>query len=90
MPPTGPPTHLHTELLRQEVITAAVECQVMQGNMAKDQAVPPVGIMGVTGDSIPEDPMAIMLLQVTSLLALTQRRTSGSRLSTQTAAASST
>lgn len=83
---------LHTVVqhINQEVLMVLTEPQVREGSMGRHQGVPPAVIMEVTGDSLMEDIMDIMLLQATSLLVLTQRRTSGSRLSTLTTAVSST
>lgn len=86
--PTGLPPRLRTEGLRvhQELLMAVMEPRVTEGNTG----TLPVGIMGVTEDSLMEDPMDTMPRQVTFLLALTRRRTSGSILLTRTTAASST
>lgn len=69
--PTGSPTQLRTvvQQVYREVITGVVEPQVMEGSMGLDQGVPPVGLMGATGDSRLQDLTDTMLLQETSLLA---------------------
>lgn len=61
-----PVTHqLLTEVLqaKQEVIMVVTASQVM-GSMGLDQAVPKVDPMEVTGDSLMEDIMDTMLLEV--------------------------
>lgn len=65
--PMGLPTHLHTEVrpVHQEVLMVVMEPQVMEDNMGLDQGVPPVGLMGLMGDSLMEDLTDTMLLQVT-------------------------
>lgn len=91
--PMGSPPQLLMEVLQvqQELPMGVMEPQVMGGIMGMDQVVPPVvGHMEVTGDNLMEDLADIMLLQVTSPLALIQRHTSGSRVLTRTAVASST
>lgn len=83
---------LLTEVLEvnQEAPMVVMEFQVMEGNMGQGQVVPLVGLMGVMVDNHMGDLMQTMVLQVTSLLVLTQRRTSGSRVLTLIAVASST
>lgn len=58
---------LHTVVqhINQEVLMVLTEPQVREGSMGRHQGVPPVVIMEVTGDSLMEDIMDIMLLQVT-------------------------
>lgn len=77
-------------LHHMEVLQEAMEPQAMEGSTGMDQGVPLADRMGVTVLSRMEGIMDSTLLQVMSLLALTQRRTSGSRRLTRTAAASST
>lgn len=88
----GLPHQLLTEVLEvnQEAPMVVMEFQVMEGNMGQGQVVPLVGLMGVMVDNRMGDLMQTMVLQVTSLLVLTQRRTSGSRVLTLIAVASST
>lgn len=84
-----PQVHTLVQDSSQEVIMVLMEPQVMEGNMDLDQGLPPGGLMEVTVDSLMEGIMELMLLQVTSLLVLTQRHTNGSRVLTQTTVASS-
>lgn len=88
----GLPHQLLTEVLEvnQEAPMVVMEFQVMEGNMGQGQVVPLVGLMGVMVDNRMGDLMQTMVLQVTSLLVLTQKRTSGSRVLTLIAVASST
>lgn len=79
-----------TLLLHMEVLQVVTELRATEGSTAMDQGVPLADLMGVTGRSLMEGVTDTTLLQVTSLPVLTQRHTSGSRQSTQTAAASST
>lgn len=98
----GIPPQLHTEVhhVNQRVIMVLMEPRVKEGSMGTDKGVPPPGIMRVTADSLTadsltedslmEDIMDTTLLQVTSLLVLTKRHTSGSTPLTRTTVASST
>lgn len=88
----GLPHQLLTEVLEvnQEAPMVVMEFQVTEGNMGQGQVVPLVGLMGLMVDNRMGDLMQTMVLQVTSLPVLTQRRTSGSRLLTLIAVASST
>lgn len=76
--------------VNQEAPMVVMEFQVMEGNMGQGQVVPLVGLMGLMVDNNMGDLMQTMVLQVTSLPVLTQRRTSGSRVLTLIAVASST
>lgn len=92
----GNPPQLHTEVhhVNQRLIMVLTEPRVKEGSMGTDKGVPPPGIMRVTVDSLTEDSlmediMDTTLLQVTSLLVLTKRHTSGSTPLTRTTVASS-
>lgn len=87
----GNPPQLHTVVhqINQAVLTVVTEPRV-RDNMGTHLEVPPAGLTGDTGHSLMADIMDTMHLQVTSPLVSTQKRSSGSRRSTQTAAASST
>lgn len=89
--PIGLPPQVHTEvqLAHKEVIMVVMEAQVREDSMALVKEVSPAGHIGVTEDSLMEGLTDTMLLQVTFLLVLAQKRTSGSRLLTWTTAASS-
>ena len=67
MVPMGLLTHLSmvVQQVHQRDLMVVMEPQVMEGNMGLGQGVPPVLPMRVTGDSLTEDLMDTMLLQVT-------------------------
>lgn len=65
--PMGITPQLHTLVQHsyQEVLMALMEHQVREGSMGLDQGVPQVGLMGVTVDSLMEDIMDTLAMQVT-------------------------
>lgn len=60
-----PQLHTLVQHSYQEVLMALMEHQVREGSMDLDQGVPQVGLMGVTVDSLMEDIMDTLAMQVT-------------------------